>query len=235
MRGKAGPKPETKKEAEESKNDPTAEEIVGAENVVDVGATEEAPPEVNAYRCSLAGCKFYSKLLSEMEEHVNGTGHGGYKTEDAKPVAVQPELFRPPGTIRKSIKVPFESAFLEEKRKELATFYASALEVKAEKKSADAGFNARLTTIDEEMQAISRILQSPFTYENQDCEWRIIEGENARGLYRLDTGEQIEKKPLSAEDFAAEQQKAETDNAAPEIDSDIEEEEDVEPEAEMVN
>lgn len=233
MRGKAGPKPETKKEAEESNNDPTAEEIVGAENVIDV-STEEAPPEVNAFRCSLAGCKFYSKLLSEMEEHVNGTGHGGYKTEEARvAVAVQPELFRPPGTIRKEIRVPFDNEFLDEKRKRLAALFQHSLDITEEKKATDQDCNARLKNIDNQMQEIARLLKTPFTYETKDCEWRIIEGENARGLYRLDTGELVEKAALTGEDRAEEIQKAETDNAAPEIDS--ESDEDAIPEVELVN
>ena len=230
MRGKKGPVPpvkEKEKPAEETVDltdyDPTAEEIVGAENVVNVVDADPefygeisvsdptlprdhiSPLAVPGYKC--ADCTFTSMALSEIEEHCNGTQHGGYKT------ATQPQLFSEPGVVHRNVEVPIDPDVLNEKRAKLAELYQEALEVKANKKSADAAFNAQLTAIDEDMQAIARILKSPFTYTRADCEWRIIDGENARGLYRLDTGELIEKAALTEEDRAAELKRAEEANA----------------------
>lgn len=216
-KGKRGPIPEmaVTKETdveiiEESflPEDPTAEEIVGEENIVDVGSVEEfeQPVAPQGYKC--ADCAFTSGLLSEMEEHVNGTGHGKFDTQP-----IQPELFSTPGTINREIKIPLDETILNEKKTRLALLYQSALDVKEEKKDADSEFNSRLKNIDEQMQEIARVLKKPFTYEMARCEWRIIEEEHARGLYRLDTGELIEKQALSMEDRVKEAEKAEAENA----------------------
>lgn len=233
-KGKRGPYPQMKVEPEtvtEDQNDPTAEDIVGAENVVNVTNYEESAKAIDeagmrqyreefpdnfpaGYKC--ANCIFNSNLLSEMEEHVSGTGHGTINTHAPDVPPVQPELFRPPGVISRSIQIPLDPELLAEKRECLSALYQKALDVKFNKKTVDAGFNATLTDIDEHMQEIARILRSPYTYETKDCEWRIIEGENARALYRLDTGEEIERSPLTQEDFQAEHEHAEAANAEPE-------------------
>lgn len=196
-RGKKGPIPEDLNEP----TDPTAEQIVGEENVVDVGEVDPPP----GMRC--AECTFTSNLLSEMEEHCAGTGHGG-----SRPEPQQPALFSEKGVVTRSIEVPLEPEFLAAKRERLAELYQEALDVKAKKKSADSAFNAELSDLDEQMQEIARVLRRPYTYEHVDCEWRIIDGENARGLYRLDTGEQVDKQPLSEEDRLEELARAEKQN-----------------------
>lgn len=236
MRGRGGPKPETKKEIEERENDPTAEDIVGAENIVDVSngrmdvyadgvpviPDPEFPPLPQGYTC--ANCTFRSNLLSEMQEHVDGTGHGKFDTEALPPV--QPELFSTPGTIKREIKVPLEPAFVNSNQAQLADFYQRALDIKDEKKEADASFNLRLKTIDERMQEIARVLKNPYTYEKVECAWTVIDGENKRELRRIDTGEVIETQPLSQEDREAEMAKAQADNATEEQES-VEEEDEV--------
>jgi hypothetical protein len=74
MRGKKGP---ITPDSNDLKNgDPTAEEIVGKENVVDVGSPHEEPRQALAYKCSTGGCRFETNLLAELEEHCSGTGHG---------------------------------------------------------------------------------------------------------------------------------------------------------------
>ena len=213
MKGKKGPVPEPLQTT-----DPNIEEIVGAENIVDVDSEEESEeaelPPIAGYKC--ANCSFRSMLLSEMEEHVNGTGHGKFDTEDGARVdAVQPALFSEPGVIHRMVNVMLPSELLQEKRARLASLYQSALEIKEEKKATDDDCNARLKNIDTQMQEIARILKTPYTYEKVDCEWRILNEENARGLYRLDTGEMIEKQPLSMEDKLAEEEKAAAQNAEP--------------------
>jgi len=202
MKGKKGPVPEPIES-----EDPTAEEIVGEENVVDVD-TDEPLPELTGYKC--ADCIFTSNFLSEIEEHVSGTGHGGFKDD----TPVQAALFNEPGVIHRMINVSLPADFLNEKRTRLAALYQSALDVKDEKKSADDDFNSRLKNIDSQMQEIARVLKTPYTCEKVDCEWKILEEENARGLYRLDTGEMIEKQPLTEEDRAKELEHAKEENAA---------------------
>ena len=215
-KGKVGPRPEMKVESEMGVtvieepflDDPTAEEIVGKENIVDVGTVDDTGEALaqGGYVCW--HCKFATVDLSKLEEHAAETGHG------RAPVAeVQPELFSTPGIIHKMIDVPMEEEFLNQKKTALAELYQNTLDVKSQKKAADAGFNAKLTACDERMQEISRILANPFTSVRVDCEWRILEGENARGLYRLDTNEQIETSPLTQEDRVAELNKASEDNA----------------------
>ncbi len=206
-RGKKGPVPEALEDG------PPIETIVGQENIVDVDdpgpVPGDEPPVESGYRCD--ECLFSSNFLSEIQEHCNGTGHGGFKSEEP----VQTALFSESGVVYRMINVSLPADFLNEKRERLALLYQSALDVKDEKKSADDDFNARLKHIDSQMQEIARILKTPYTYEKIDCEWRIIEEENARGLYRLDTGELIDKQPLTAEDHAKELEKAEEDNAVP--------------------
>lgn len=221
MKGKRGPKPERPEEIAERENDPTAEEIVGTENVVDVSSertgeaaewdhvAEQAGERFagpSGYKC--ANCTFTSNLLSEMEEHVNGTGHGKFDT-----APVQPELFKAPGIIHREIKVPLDESLLNEKKTRLAKLYQSALDVKEEKKDRDSDFNARLKNIDEQMQEIARVLKTPYTHEKVDCEWHVIDGENSRELRRVDTGEVLETQPLSMEDKIAEEEKVAAENA----------------------
>lgn len=210
-RGKKGPVPDA---LEDLNKDPTAEEIVGKENVVDVGSPYAIDTDIKqpaGYKC--ADCTFTSSHLSDIEEHCNGTGHGGFKQEDSEPV--QPELFRPPGVIRRSLEIPLPEDVILQQRERLANLYQSSLDVKEEKREADSDFNARLKNLDEQMQACARVLKTPHTYENVDCEWRILEGENARGLFRLDSGEMVDKQPLTAEDRAEELRQAENANAQP--------------------
>jgi len=212
MKDKKGPTPS----AIEDPTEKPIEQIVGEEHIVDVSDTppihEDGQPatERQGYKCMTTGCTFQTGYLTEMEEHVNGTGHGAYVTDTLDPV--QPELFSTKFVFRE-INGPLPDEVLNDKRERLAKLYQSALDVKEEKKAADDDFNARLKNIDSQMQEIARILKTPFTFERKECEWKILEGENARGLYRVDTNEMIEKQPLTAEDMEAERQKAAEQNA----------------------
>ncbi len=208
MKGKRGPTPERLQTT-----DPAIETIIDPTDIVNV-EVEKEQLEPGGYKC--ANCTFRSNLLSEMEEHVNGTGHGKFLTEPDKIAVEQPELFSTPGVIHRMIDVPIDDEILNTKRAALAELYQNALDVKAKKKSADAAFNSELADIDEQMQEVARVLAKPFTYEQAECEWRRIDSENARGLYRLDTGEMIEKAALTEEDRVAEMEKAQAENAADE-------------------
>jgi hypothetical protein len=221
-KGKRGPRPEMTVTAEtgvtvieESFLDdsgPTAEEIVGKENVVDVGSGDPSDnPPMMQQHFMCANCTFRTDYMSEMEEHASATGHGRAPVSETP---VQPELFSGPKTIRRPIEIPLPQDQVVAKHANLAELYQMALDVREEKKTADEGFNSRLKDIDSQMQAIARVLRNPTAHELVECEWRRIDEENARGLYRLDTGEIIEKEPLTAEDMADDAAKAQEDNAA---------------------
>ena len=224
-RGKKGPVPETREEIEEQNNDPTAEEIVGEENVVDVGSAveieesddEQEVPVSQGYTCSEPGCKFSSKLLSEMEEHVNGTGHGGYDVEEAggpiKPQVEQAQLFSET-IVERMLDAPLNEEFLNQKRKELAECYHRMLDLELDKKAEVDKYNTKIKNIDGRMQEIDRILATPFERVPVRCEWHVVMDENCRKLFRLDNGEVVEIKALTAEDRARELAQAEKENAA---------------------
>jgi hypothetical protein len=204
--------------------DPSAEEIVGAENVIDVGsATDGTYNEAGelgapqAYRCDEPGCQFSTSSLSEIEEHSNGTGHGKWGLKENQ----QPKLFSEKGVVHRNVEIRLPDDIITERKDRLAHLYQSMLEVREEKKSADDDFNARIKNIDNQMQEIARVLKTPFTLEKVDCEWRIIEGENARGLYRLDTGALIETEALTQEDREAELKKALIEGCAHEFSANL--------------
>ncbi len=115
--------------------DPTIESIVGEDNVVDVSATEEAEGETvgaqtGGFHC--ANCSFTSNLLSELEEHVAGTGHG--RDPNTDPTKTQPYL---PGLVHRNIEVPLDPEVLADKCEKLAELYQESIDVKAKKKSAE--------------------------------------------------------------------------------------------------
>ena len=118
--------------------------------------------------------------------------------------AEQPELFREPGIVNKWLTVPLSDEVVNEKRQALAELYQQGLDVMDSKKTADKDFNAQLATIETMMRGIAKTLADPTEEAEVECEWRVIDGENARGLFRLDTGECIETAALTAEDRAVE-------------------------------
>ncbi len=201
-RGKKGPYPQMEvtsetgvQVVEESflpEDDKNIEDIIGKENVESIDEGDRPPLELAHLKCGK--CAFRTHYLSEMEEHYQGTGHGGLAPEEPAQQAMLPNL------VHREITIPLDEEFLVGKRFKLATLYQAVLEVKDEKKAADDEFNAKLKSLDNQMQEIARVLKAPVSYKRVDCEWRIIEEENARGLFRLDTGECIEKEALSIED-----------------------------------
>ena len=226
MRGKAGPKPVKKDEVvEDAPLDPTAEEIAGEENVVDVGSAieieesddEQGAPQSQGYTCSEPGCPFTSNLLSEMEEHVNGTGHGGYDVEEAggpiKPQVEQAQLFSET-IVERMLDAPLDEEFLNQKRKKLAEYYQRMLDLEVEKKAEVDKYNTKIKNIDGSMQEIARVLATPFERVAVKCEWHVVMDENCRKLFRLDNGEVVETKALTAEDRARELAQANKENEA---------------------
>ncbi len=202
-RGKKGPYPQMEVTFETGINvieesflpgdDKNIEDIIGKENVESLAETDGDRPPLELAHLKCGKCAFRTHYLSEMEEHYQGTGHGGMVEEPATQAML-------PNLVHREITIPLLPEVLEKKRVRLAELYQSVLEVKDEKKAADEDCNARLKNLDNQMQEIARVLKAPVGYMRVTCEWKIIEGENARGLFRLDTGECIEKQALSIED-----------------------------------
>ena len=128
-------------------------------------------------------------------------------------IAEQPELFKPLGVVIKYVNVSPAPEVLAEYRKALADLAQEYLAIKDAKKAADAGFNTQISEIDIKMRKIVLALKYP-GQSPVECEWRVIDG-NARGLYRLDTGECIAQAALTAEDRAAELDEANDMNEVP--------------------
>ena len=125
---------------------------------------------------------------------------------------VQPALFREPGIVKRRLQVQLSEEVLSEHRNALANLAQEYLRIKDAKKQADADFNAQINTLDGEMRGVVKGLKGlPF---DVDCQWRVIDG-NARGLFRLDTGECIEMAALTAEDRAEELDEANDMNEVP--------------------
>ena len=129
-------------------------------------------------------------------------------------IVKQPELFREPGVVIKYVNVSPAPEVLAEHRKALADLAQEYLAIKDAKKAADAGFNTQISEIDIKMREIVLALKYP-GQSPVECEWRVIDGENARGLFRIDTGECLEKAALTAEDRAAELDEAQDMNEVP--------------------
>lgn len=227
-RGKRGPRPQVK----ESDNPPVVcaahdipiDELEGCplcrdeqEAFEEVRTEENTEPLITLvpsdYRCLEKGCQFLGSF-EEWTEHSLSMDHTSFITEERKEApAEQAELFAPPaGPLKREIAVPISEGFLNETKSKLATLYQEHLDIKARKKAADDACNEELKFIDEEMRSLAKILKDPTEKQWVDCEWRVIDEENARGLFRLDTGECLETKPLTMEDRARELVETETVN-----------------------
>lgn len=203
-------------------NDPTPEEIVGAENVVDVGTVEVGAIPTAAdyaalaagYHCSLPGCAFTSNLLSEIEEHVNGTGHGGYQADTPAPdnnfaqPDLQPELFSELGKIYRTLPIPLSDEQLTALHAELGEICSESLGHKETIEIA----KDKIKALETDMQEIRAHIRNPVEYKDIECYWCVFIEENCKKLLRFDTNAVVETRALSAEDRAAELAKVEKDN-----------------------
>lgn len=191
-----------------------AEEITAAqdEQLTTPSAPEPVPePElrkqpITEYTC--IDCEFRGSP-EEALEHTTATNH---TTEGVEPEPIQTELFDEPEPIGRWIEMPLAEGFLNETRKRLAELYQRTLNVRDQKKTADAKFNSELNAIDEEMRTLAGVLRQPFEEKFVECIWHISNERQTRQLIRNDTGEMIEEKPLTAEDRAQELAAAEAAN-----------------------
>jgi hypothetical protein len=178
-------------------------------------AVETAAPLME-YVCP--DCIFRSEYEAEAAEHRAGTNHREAvfqeKTVEGEiPKPEQVELFKEPGFVRRHLETRVGEAFLNALRGELEALCRKKRDVEDEKDAATKAFNARIKAHEQSIDDILQQLQVKTQFAYVDCEWRILNDENARGLFRLDTGDCIERRPLTAEDRLEELAKAQADNA----------------------
>jgi len=153
-------------------------------------------------------CKFNSVHPPEMTEHLAGTGHTGYK-EIPKP---EPELFAEPKPVKRSLRVKLSP---EEIAKHEHTITAIAIQ-RLEQEEIAALAKERVKSLETDERAAIAKIRDPFKNAEVLCEWRVNFEENSKSLYRTDTNEVVETKPLSAEDRAAELKRTAKENQAAE-------------------
>ena len=149
-----------------------------------------------------------SKKLEKMLNNPIPAPEGANGSVEAE----QPQLFKEPGIVKRWRTTPVAPETLNQGRIALATFYQMVINTEDAKKATAAQFNSELASLNLQMRVIAKVLAKPTEEAEVNCEWRVIDGENARGLYRLDSGECIETAALTAEDRAAELEHVKTAN-----------------------
>lgn len=198
-RGKKGPRPEAREDSN----------VAVEENPI--------PPTIDqAIRFHCDGCNVADMTYDEIVEHASATGHEyspgeTHNEQDEEPIEEQGALFSE-GIVVRMMDKPLSESYLTDVRAALCTAFQARLTIEGEKKAADEEFSRRIKVEDSRMRAFAAELAHPFQEVDVECEWRVIPGENARGLFRMDTNECIEKRALSAEDRAAELEAAAESN-----------------------
>lgn len=175
--GKRGPRPQDKSEAKASKK------------------TNGSAPQA-VLQCKK--CAFVSAFLAEMQEHINGTGHVDYsQVEVTEP---HPELFSEPKPVKRDLEVKLNG-------EELAALHLEAAQIAmaiVEQTGIIANAKAELKKREKDQAEVVARLRAPVKAAEVDCEWQIDIESNSKKLVRLDTGETVTTKALSAEDRSRE-------------------------------
>jgi hypothetical protein len=156
-------------------------------------------PEAKAYKCD--DCTFTTAHLPEMSEHLSGSHHLDYSEVPAEKPG---ELFTGPRTIKRSLPVPLtpeEKAALHAKLADIATQLV-------DKEQEIANAKADVKSLEAEQRKSVAELRSPTKTAQVECEWVVSMEENCKRLFRRDTNECIDTRPLSAEDRAEEEKRA---------------------------
>jgi hypothetical protein len=202
-KGKAGPKP------------PVLDEPLEAQAPLEEQQPETREPmPPQEFSCLENGCKF-SGTFEEWTEHSSATGHADFSQQDRAPEEPeQPALFETDGIVKRYVNVAVTEDWLNEARCNMERVVRQILSIEDEKKAFDADANERLKPLKEQLRGLDKTLQRTTEQREVDCEWRVSTEQNSRILVRLDTGETMETKALTAEDFAKMQDEANKANAA---------------------
>lgn len=196
-KGKAGPKPDILDEPLEDQA-PLEEQQPAAEP--DPELLKHDAGRVDVYHCEADGCGV-SGTWEEWTEHSSATGHTSFIKKAIEPQ--QPQLFATESQgVQRWVNVPPSESFINEARVNMQKVVREILSIEAEKKEFDADCNARLKPLKEQLAGLDGALHREFEQRRVDCEWSVSTEENARILKRLDTGEIIDRQPLTAEDHA---------------------------------
>ena len=150
--------------------------------------------EIAIYEC--AECAFVG-TFEEWNEHSTAMKHPTFTNS-----AEQQELFAPTGMVTIQVKEPLSEGYLAEVRQKIAELVEQQFAVEDEKKAEAKRTGDLLKEIDAELKQLVAVLKNPVNVKSVECEWRDADDKPERVLYRNDTGEEIERAPLSAEERA---------------------------------
>ena len=84
--------------------------------------------------------------------------------------------------------------------KQLADMNENYSEILAERKTANAKFKDRLDELEGRIAFMARVLANGEEWRPVDCTWQYDFASNSKMLVRMDTGQTIETKPITAEE-----------------------------------
>ena len=166
-------------------------------------ALDEDPPPRKPQTYICHDCHF-AGTFDEWQEHQVGTGHHEYGIEEGDPEPKQLDLLAvESGSVKRAWEVPIAEGYLVELKAQLAVLVREKLDLEDKKKSSSKQFADVIQERDNEIRAIVKVLKNPVEVKMIDCEWRPNDAGTEKVLVRLDTDEEIERRPLSAEERAA--------------------------------
>lgn len=115
--------------------------------------------------------------------------------------------------MKRFLNVAVSENWLNEARLNMQRVVRSILSIEDEKKEFDADCNERLKPLKEQLRGLDSALHRDTEQREVECEWRLSTETNSRVLVRLDTGETIDTKALTEEDFRQMQDAVNAQNA----------------------
>lgn len=158
------------------------------------------PPALRDYRCLDCHAEGLSPRLTseELEEHLRAVGHTHW---DRWPPE-QTDLFTEgDGIVTRDLRRVMTNAEQDEIRIALSREYEALYVIEQEKAAADKEFKDRMKPHEGAMVSYAKTLADPYSESTVDCRWLIEATE--RVLRRVDSGEELERRALTAEDRAA--------------------------------
>lgn len=163
--------------------------------------TEPAPaPLARDLRCLDCFADKQTTILSsaEMEEHFAAVGHSHWERYESP--AVQAALFSPPAIVHRSLERELTEEEKHDIRINIATEFEQLHAIEEEKEAAVKIFNEKIKPHKDLMDALAKQLLKP-KVDDVEAMWHIEATE--RVLRRCDSTEELERRPLTAEDRAA--------------------------------
>ncbi len=208
-KGKRGPRPDDKKATRKKEpKKPNGE------------ARQEASVKEQMFKCD--DC-IAVLAMPEMMEHLSAVGHTGYEAAGAIDIdnaarteriekEEQTPLFNEPGPIYRSLEVPFSE-------EEMIGLWRQAADIAVklrEQKQILGTAKDNIKILDVEQMKVAASIAYAKRSAQVECEWQVDFESNSKRLLRKDTGVELDKVALSAEDRAAELARIEAQNKTPE-------------------